>query len=275
MQNNQRAKLIVVILDGCRYDTAVAQLGFLNHLIEHDQGSLIQVRAEMPSNSRPLYEVLMTGTPTYQNHIYTNNSCQRSQQVSLFDLVTENGGTTGAAAYSWYSELYNQAPYNSKVDRIQNDEKKLIQHGIFYNEDTYPDSHLFADAHYLINEYEPDYVVVHSMNIDDTGHRYTADSNEYQWAVNRADGLLGEFLPEWLEKGYQIVVTADHGMDEFGLHGGNLSTHREVPLYLFSDKRSIVKVEEMQQLELAPLFCFLLGIEPAPKMLKIDHLLGG
>lgn len=135
MPSKLHEKLIVIILDGCRYDTAVAQLGFLNHLVEHQQGRLLKVQAEMPSNSRPLYEVLMTGVPTYQNQIYTNFNSQRSKESSLFDLVKENGGTTGAAAYYWYSELYNQAPYRIKVDRIQHDETKLIQHGMFYSED--------------------------------------------------------------------------------------------------------------------------------------------
>lgn len=273
MSNKQIEKLIVVILDGCRYDAAVDQLGFLNHLVEHKQGIFRQVQSEMPSNSRPLYEVLMTGVPTYQNQIHTNFSSVRSNQVSLFDLVKQNNGHTGAAAYHWYSELYNQAPYNFKMDRIQNQPDKGIQHGIFYSEDTYPDSHLFADAQYIIDQYAPEFMLVHSMNIDDVGHKFTAASKEYQSAVNLADILLGIFLPEWLKKGYQVVVTADHGMDEYGLHGGSRSAHREVPFYLFSSKQEKIKNITIKQLELAPLFCFLLGIEPATAMLDIAHLL--
>ena len=272
MQNKSLDKLILVILDGCRYDTALEQLGFLNHLIEHKQGRLFQVRAEMPSNSRPLYEVLMTGVPTYQNKIYSNLSCQRSEHVSLFDLVTQAGGKTSAAAYFWFSELYNQAPYNIKTDRMQNDPSRLIQQGIFYSDDTYPDSHLFADAHYLLNSYQPDFMVVHSMNIDDTGHKYTATSKEYQGAVNRADLLLAESLPDWIAKGYQVIVTADHGMDGFGLHGGSLEGHRKVPFYLFSKKSQLISSEELSQLEIAPLCSFLLGIAPAETMKDIQHL---
>lgn len=267
MQNKN--KLIFVILDGCRYDTAAAQCGFLNHLVEHGQGQLLKVRAEMPSNSRPLYEVLMTGVPTYKNGIYTNAYSQHSTKTSLFELVKKSGGTTGAAAYYWYSELYNRAPYNSRTDRMQHDSEQQIQHGIFYSEDTYPDSHLFADANYLIDHYNPDFLLVHSMNIDDIGHKYTAASKEYQWAVNRADGILGEFVPFWLAQGYQIVVTADHGMDEFGLHGGDLPAHREVPFYLFSGKAIGQHPKEMPQLEVAPFLCQLMGIHPSEVMLSL------
>lgn len=271
MQND---KLIVIILDGCRYDTAASQCGFLNHYVEHGQGVRYKVRAEMPSNSRPLYEVLMTGVPTYKNGIFTNAYAQLSKEISIFDLVIANGGTTGAAAYYWYSELYNQAQYDVKRDRIQLDTEGKIQYGIFYNEDTYPDSHLFADAHYLIEQYSPDFQLVHSMNIDDIGHKYTASSKEYQWSVNRADGLLGEYLPIWLEKGYQVVVTADHGMDEFGLHGGSLTAHREVPLYVYSDKLKKEQSEIIPQLELAPLFAYLLGIAPSTEMIEPNIVKG-
>ncbi|MGC6769388.1 alkaline phosphatase family protein [Enterococcus sp. LJL51] len=268
-------KLILIILDGCRYDTAAAQCGFLNHLVEHNQAVLTKVQAEMPSNSRPLYEVLMTGVPTYKNGIYTNAYSQRSTQTSIFQLVKNSGGTTGAAAYYWYSELYNRAPYNIREDRIQQDADQQIQHGIFYSEDTYPDSHLFADANYIINSDSPDFLLVHSMNIDDIGHKYTAASKEYQWAVNQADNLLGEFIPAWLEKGYQIIVTADHGMDEFGLHGGNLAAHREVPLYIYSKKISRELPEIVKQLEIAPLICSLLGIKPSAEMVGLEIAVEG
>ncbi|MGL9998400.1 alkaline phosphatase family protein [Enterococcus sp. DIV1444a] len=273
MQNNSLDKLILIILDGCRYDTAIDQLGFLNHLVDHDLGKLVKVQSEMPSNSRPLYEVLMTGVPTYQTKIYSNFSVMRSKQTSIFDLVTAYGGKTGAATYAWFSELYNQAPYNIKTDRIQNDPEKLIQHGIFYNEDSYPDSHLFADANYLVQEYAPDFLVVHSMNIDDIGHKYTAVSREYQQVVNRVDIILAEVLPDWLEQGYQVVVTADHGMDEFGLHGGSLEAHRAVPCYLFTEKRNQITAKEIKQLDLAPLLCFFLGLAPAKEMNEINHII--
>lgn len=272
---NKLDKLIVVILDGCRYDTAVVQLGFMNHLVEHQRASLLKVKSEMPSNSRPLYEVLMTGVPTYENGIYSNYHAQRSKGRSMFELVKEAGGITGAAAYYWYSELYNQAPYNRLVDRIQHQEQRLIQHGIFYSEDTYPDSHLFADANHLVDQYQPDFLVVHSMNIDDVGHKFTAASREYAAAVNRADSLLTVYIPEWIHKGYQIVVTADHGMDEDGLHGGSLAAHREVPFYLISEKRTQLCKENLPQLAVAPLFCWLTGIHPSEKMSSMEAFVEG
>lgn len=261
-------KVILVILDGCQYQVGVSQLGFLNHLVEHGYGQLVKVQAEMPSNSRPLYEVLMTGVPSFENGITTNGHVRLSKEESLFDVVRAAGGRSTAAAYYWYSELYNQVPYNIKTDRIQHNLEKKIQDGIFYSEDTYPDSHVFADAHSLITKVEPDFVVVHSMNIDDQGHKHGSDSAEYAAAVNQVDGILGYFIPAWIALGYQILVTADHGMDEFGLHGGNKPSQREVPLYLLGESAKALEIHDhpFPQLKIAPLICQLLGVPPTEKM---------
>ncbi|MGX7196401.1 alkaline phosphatase family protein [Enterococcus olivae] len=268
MSNKQlEEKLILIVLDGCRYDTAVEQMGVMNHLVEHQQAERIKIISEMPSNSRPLYEVLATGVPSYKNGILTNGHVRRSKEVSLFDLVKKAGGTTGAAAYYWQSELFNEAPYDISRHRIQNDEDKAIQHGIFYSEDYYPDSHVFADANHIIQTYQPNYMLIHSMNIDDVGHKFTAASREYAAAVNFADTLLGMSIPAWLEMGYQILVTADHGMDEKGLHGGTLPAHREVPLFILSEKfPKNSGLQQMNQLELPALICSLLSIDTGGHM---------
>ena len=260
-------KVIMITLDGCRYDIAIQQLGFLNHFVEKGLASRYKVISETPSNSRPLYEVLLTGVPTHENQIYTNYTVKRSKEQSIFSLTKEAGWTTAAAAYNWVSELYNRAPFSMFEDRIQHDKTKNIQHGIFYSDDAYPDSHLFADAHHLVATYQPDFMYIHSMNIDDIGHKYTGNSIEYRQAVNRIDTILGIYLPLWLKMGYQVVVTSDHGMDDFGNHGGTLSEHREVPLFIFSEQLvPSIGLEAIAQLQIAPLICHLLGIEKGTKM---------
>ncbi|RDW15364.1 alkaline phosphatase family protein [Oceanobacillus chungangensis] len=264
-------KVIMITLDGCRYDIAIQQLGFLNHFVEKNLASRYKVISETPSNSRPLYEVLLTGVPTHENGIYTNYNVQMSKEQSIFSLMKDAGKTTAAAAYNWVSELYNRAPFSMFEDRIQHDETKAIQHGIFYSDDTYPDSHLFADAHALITSTNPDFMYVHSMNIDDIGHKYTGNSIEYRSAVTRVDTILGIYVPRWLEMGYQVIVTSDHGMDDFGNHGGTLLEHREVPLFIFSDQlEPRIGTKPLEQLQLAPLVCHLLGIEKGKKMQEID-----
>jgi len=262
-------KLVLITLDGCRYNTAVDQLGFLNHFTEHQLASRYKIIAETPSNSRPLYEVLLTGLPAWKNRVFTNYTVRRSHHDSLFSLAAKAGKTTGAAAYYWVSELYNRAPFSIFEDRIQDDEQSNIQHGMFYMDDDYPDSHLFADAHHIIRHHAPDFMYVHSMNIDDIGHKHTADSIEYRRAVNRMDTILGVYIPLWIDLGYQIAVTSDHGMDDYGNHGGTLPEHREVPLFLIADDiQHEIREDGISQLHIAPLMCSLLGISKGEEMLE-------
>ncbi|WP_256760868.1 alkaline phosphatase family protein [Cohnella sp. WQ 127256] len=265
------SKVIFVVLDGLRYDTAIAQLGYVYHLVEKSKAALYKVKSELPSLSRPLYEVLLTGTPSWQNGITSNQIVRLSHNQSLFHLAREKGLTTAAAAYHWVSELYNRAPFQYLEDREQHDLSKPIQHGKFYFEDCYPDSHLFLDAEYLRRTYDPDFLYIHSMNIDDTGHKFTSDSAEYRGRTLMADNILALLLPIWMAGDYHIIITADHGMNEDGHHGGTGNAERDVPLIAISPafEPGIYTDDYVPQLALAPMVCKLLGVDPTPVMTPI------
>jgi predicted AlkP superfamily pyrophosphatase or phosphodiesterase len=256
------SKVVMIVLDGLRFDVAVSQMGFLNHLVEKSKAALYKVKSELPSLSRPLYEVLLTGTPSHINGITANHVVRLSKHKSIFHLATENGLTTAAAAYHWVSELYNNAPFDYFLDREQHDVSKPIQHGKFYFEDTYPDSHLLADAEYLRKTYDPDFLYIHSMNIDDIGHKFTSDSKEYRGSAIRVDSYLALLVPVWMELGYHILITADHGMNEDGNHGGTGTAERDVALFAIGNQfePGIYTNDYIPQLALAPLVCKLLNL---------------
>ncbi|SEL07946.1 Type I phosphodiesterase / nucleotide pyrophosphatase [Carnobacterium iners] len=267
-------KVILVVLDGLNAKTAHTYMGFLEHLIENNQCAAYRMNAELPAQSRPLYEVIQTGVPSYLNGIVSNGTVRRSKETSVFQLAKAAGLKTGAASYHWVSELYNKAPFNPMTDRIQLDTDQAIENGLFYYEDHYPDSHLIADGAYLINEKQTDYILIHSMNIDDIGHKFGSQSKEYVQAAVRMDALLANYLMDWLKKGYQVVVTADHGMNEYCTHNGVTEEERQVPLYIFSDKVTVGDCREtlVPQLQLAPLLCYLLAIEKSAAMQDLTFI---
>lgn len=267
-------KVILIVLDGLNAKTAHTYMGFLEHLIENNQCAAYTVKAELPAQSRPLYEVIQTGVPSYLNGIVSNATVKRSKEVSVFQLAKEAGLKTGAASYHWVSELYNKAPFNPMTDRIQLDTTHLIQQGLFYFEDEYPDNHLIADGAYLINEKQTDYTLIHSMNIDDVGHKFGSQSKEYVQTAVKMDAILANYLMNWLTKGYQVVVTADHGMNDYCTHNGVTDEERNVPLYLFSDKvmTGDYRKTVVPQLQLAPLLCHLLEIEKSAAMQELTFI---
>jgi len=269
------SKTIFVLLDGLQFDAAAQNLGFAEHLIEVKKGAKYKLRGELPSLSRPMYETILTGRSVSEHGVTNNLSVWRSSEKSVFDQCLAEGKTTGAAAYYWISELYCSAPFDYESDRMIFDEDGKINHGIFYFEDSYPDSHVFSDAEYIRNSRNPDFLMIHSMNIDDAGHHFGSESIEYHMAVARINVILSSCMPAWLSNGYSVVITADHGMNIHKLHGGNTSDQRDVAMYLFSEgiKCGDFSGENaVSQLCTAPLLCRLLGVAPSPGMRNLDSL---
>lgn len=67
MQNN---KVVLIVIDALRFDTACTHMGFLHHLVERQVAARYKVCSEVPSLSRPLYETILTGTPPYCTWCY-------------------------------------------------------------------------------------------------------------------------------------------------------------------------------------------------------------
>lgn len=262
-------KVILVLSDALRYDTAVHGMGFLGHLVEVKLASLYKVIGELPTMSRPMYETVHTGLPVTEHGVVSNYVVRRSTVPNVFQAAAEAGKTTAAAAYYWFSELYNRVPYDHLDDREVNDESSLIQHGRFYTQDDYPDVELFATAGMLVRKFVPDYLLVHPMGMDYVGETYGADSSEYRNQAIRQDVMLANLIPEWMGRGYNILVTGDHGMNADKLHGGTTPDVREVPLYLIrpgvpgeGDTGAVISM-----LQIAPTVCKLLGV-PTPATMK-------
>ena len=268
MLNN---RLVCVVIDALKYETACSHMGFMQHLLEQNKVARFEVRGELPSMSRPMYETILTGLPAIEHGIVHNLVVRKSKEQSLFHLLKEQNRTSAAAAYYWVSELYQKAPFNPFTDRIQLDTEWPITDGIFYFEDHYPDSHVFADAQFLFHSKQPDFLYIHPMNVDDDGHKFTGNSVQYRNRVLAVDSLLSLQIPKWLEQGYDVIVTADHGMTDDGNHGGNSKEDRHVPLFIISNQVAPGQYDEViSQLQLAPLACRLLKIEPSPKMLSLQ-----
>ena len=236
-------RVIFVLLDGLCLQTAQTCMGSLGALLAAERGVLLQVRSELPSLSRPLYECLLTGSTPLQSGIMHNAVVRRSNQQSVFDLASAQGRVTAASAYHWVSELYNHAPFDW---------------------DDYPDEAVFFDAEMLRQRYQPDLLMIHPMNIDDTGHHYGSDSSQYRNVVRRDDVYLSYYMAQWLQDGYQVIITADHGMNTDGTHGGQLAVERDVPLFLFGEafvKEHKDPANVVKQTEICGLLCELLGLE--------------
>src|SRR5512135_617579 len=129
------SKVILIMSDALRYDVAKSHMGFLGHLVESNKATLYKITGELPSMSRPMYETIHTGLPSTAHGIVANSIVRLSTKPNVFRSVKEAGKMTAAAAYYWFSELYNRAPYNPVDDKEIDDMAMAIQHGRFYTQD--------------------------------------------------------------------------------------------------------------------------------------------
>ncbi|MBI5944064.1 MAG: alkaline phosphatase family protein [Chloroflexi bacterium] len=263
------SKVILVLSDALRYDVAKENMGYLGHLVESKLANLYKIVGELPSMSRPMYETVHTGAPSSMHGIVANSIVRRSSMPNIFQAVSSAGKVTAATAYYWVSELYNSAPYDRIDDKETDDDSLAIQHGRFYTEDEYPDVELFAAAARLVRRFSPDYLLLHPMGMDYHGETFGSDSKEYRNHAIRQDMWLAPLIQEWIERGYTIMVTGDHGINKDGAHGGTTPEQREVPLFWIQPK---IKGrgdtgEIVSHLQIAPTILSLLDV-PIPETMK-------
>lgn len=262
----ENGKVILVLADGLRADTAMHEMGFLESAVAHGQASRRIMHCELPSLSRSLYHTIHTGLPPQVHGITSNDMVRVGDRDNLFGLARAAGLRTAAAAFSWFSELYNHTPFDPVVDRETDDESRAIQHGRFYKDGAFPDTELFRAAEMLTRRFEPDYLLVHPMGCDYQGHLHGGESAIYKQTAANIDNLLALAAPGWLERGYQVLVTADHGMDAEGWHGGTRQEVRAIPFYHLGVEEGGPVSETASQLSVAPTVLKLLGQPIPPSM---------
>ena len=189
------SKVILVLCDALRDDAAQQYMGYLEHLVETRQATRYTCVGELPSMSRPMYETVHTGVVSSEHGVTHNNVVRHSTMPNIFELARDAGKVTAASAYSWFSELYNRAPYDIVMDREVDDPALAIQHGRFYQEYPYPDIEVFAAAGSLVAKFQPDYLLIHPMSCDTYGEEYGGLSAEYRRNVVVQDQALAALIP--------------------------------------------------------------------------------
>jgi predicted AlkP superfamily pyrophosphatase or phosphodiesterase len=110
------------------------------------------------------------------------------------------------------------------------------------------------------------------MNIDNAGHKAGVDSAHYRNTVRHSDSELSKYLPRWIDEGYQVVITADHGMNDDKSHGGTLAKERDIPFFVIGERFSHQSSCAPKQTEICGVICELLGVQNHNKPVT-DNLL--
>jgi predicted AlkP superfamily pyrophosphatase or phosphodiesterase len=236
--------------------------------VERQQAARFHVRSVLPTISRSCYEAIMTGTYPHESGILGNPVVRRSAMRSLFDVVHAAGGTCAAVGYYFFSELYCEVPYDPALHCEREAPGTPVAHGRFYQDDNFPDGHVICQAEYLRARFTPDFILAHLNWPDTAGHRHGADSREYATAILTVDNWVSRYLHTWLDAGYTVFITGDHGTNAMGYHGGADDELRAVPLYIVGSNQFGAGQHEvvLEQPVIASMICAEMGLEPAPAM---------
>ena len=268
------SRVLLVIMDGAGYDAALSECGWLEGAVALRQARRWKMRTALPSLSGPMYETIHTGLWPHQHGIVSNEGMRASSSPNVFSLTREAGKRTGAVAQSYFHQLYVGQPWDPLRSVEHLDENADIQVARFYSMEGYgamnacapAEIDLCAQTTLMMEQHAPDYMLLHTCSADTLGHTFGGDSKEYRRQIWHIDNALSRSIPVWRDFGYDVIVTADHGMTSDHWHGGTARAATEVPFYLFSDAVAPEEGEELSQLGIAASVLALIGVPPAEGM---------
>ena len=275
-------KLLLIILDGVPYANWRRLFGNLEGWVQSGDARVWRMRSVLPSTSASCYASIHTGVTPQVHGCTGNETVFRIDLPDIFSQVRKAGGITGAVTHSFWSEFFNRAPFDLVRD-IEYDEPEspTINHGRFHtmtgynliNQMTPSDVDLFATLTMLCARHTLNYGILHTCTLDSMGHRFHHDCQQMDHACYAMDAILAPFIRRWSAMGYEVIVTADHGQDARGHHGGTGELQQDFAFYYFGDAEGPGKDVVLDQLALAPTILKRLGA-PVPETMQAAPFFG-
>lgn len=275
-------KLLLIVIDGVPLRNWKRLFGNLEGWVASGEAQQWVMRSVLPSTSASCYASIHTGVAPQVHGVTGNQNIFRVRCPDVFSELRKKNLVTGAVTHSFWSEFFNRAPFEPVRD-IEYDEpdSHSINHGRFHtmsgygliNQMTPCDADLFATLTMLCERFSLDYGILHSCTLDSMGHRFFHDCEEMDHACFLLDEMLAPWITHWRDLGYDIIVTADHGQDARGHHGGRNSLQQDFALYYFGNAVFCGAVDEpLGQLQLAPTILSLMNV-PIPETMKTSPFL--
>ena len=244
-------KVIIIVIDGMRKDRfEQADAAFLKELRKNGT-DFSQMETVYPARTVVCFTSMFTGTYPFEHGIKSNMVWKLGIKVeSIFDSlrkVGKRGRLLGIAHL---------------VDSMGDDVETVT--AVMHND--IADRNIIERAKLIMEEQDPDLLVVQLIATDQTGHSRGVLYDEYIEKIEEADALIKEYI-EWLgEQGKlenaTIIICADHGQaDGIGGHGHLDEGERYVPFFMYGPKIERGKrIDEKHSLvSIAPTIAYLLG----------------
>jgi predicted AlkP superfamily pyrophosphatase or phosphodiesterase len=212
---------VIILLDGTQYQklsdlVAAGQLPFLGENTTIQRGLTVY-----PSISTSGSAAFLTGLRPRENGVF-GYGYRDTEATTIFDIAAQDGKSVIAIEG-------NSLPFN-----LRNAETTLSGDR---DGNGFSDDNVYENALDIIETQMPDLLYIHFHEIDDMGHTYGPESDQYESAINRVDGYLASIYNA-LPESTLMIIFADHGMhttNEGGNHGTLTADDLIIPI-IFLEK---------------------------------------
>lgn len=248
-------KSIVIGIDGMGYGTrglGVANTPWINSLINgtyaggvyngaytnvaYAGGQIGQV-TQQPTVSGPGWSTILTSVWANRHNVTDNNFTSpnyTSNPVYLGTLRAAQPALKTATFVNW--DPIDTIILNS-VQTDSNPANNLTFHGNYASDSATITGAVSALGNMVAN-YDAYFVALD--DVDAAGHSCGSSGACYQTAIETADTRVGQMLtaisnrPNFASEDWQFIVTADHGHQALGGHGGQSDLERNIPFVVAS-----------------------------------------
>ncbi|PZN07119.1 MAG: sulfatase [Bacillota bacterium] len=215
-------RVIAIVIDGCRKDKLEqAETPFLDWLA--GRGTRFDAMETVyPARTVVCFSSMFTGTYPREHGITSNLVLRLGVRVeSVFDVLARHGRKGVLLGIAHLIDAFGD-----HVRAITS-----VQHGDVV------DGNIMAAARQILEEEDPDLLIVQLIATDQTGHARGVHYPEYLRRIREADAHIEAFFAWLHERGYTrdatFLICADHGQgDGIGGHGHLGEGERWVPFFL-------------------------------------------
>ena len=246
-------RVIVIAIDGCRAD----------RLREANTPCIDRLRAEgteytdvstvYPARTVTCFTSMLTGAPARVHKMQSNFVPNLGAKCdSVFNALERAGLSGKLVGIAHLIDAFGEHDVRSVTAVMHNDEI---------------DDALEARARLVLENEDPDLLVLQLLSVDQTGHARGSYNTEYLRKIEITDGVIERFLAWCDARGYldeaTVMITADHGQGiGIGGHGHMSPPEIHIPCILRGKGVPAGRVVHETRFitDFAPTVCNLLGV---------------
>ncbi len=248
-------RFIVIVIDGCRADRLLEADTPCIDRLRQEGADYINTATVYPARTVTGFSSMFTGAPPKLHGMSSNFVPSLGVKCeSIFDSLRSAGMTGKLVGIAHLVDAFGDENVETVTAVTHNDEI---------------DDALTARAQAVMEQEDPDLLILQLLSVDQTGHARGSYNSEYLSKIETSDRIIEDFLGWCRDSGYledaTVLVTADHGQGiGIGGHGHMSPSEIYVPCILwganveqageFDDLRSVMDV--------APTISYFLGIPP-------------